>query len=53
MNERLVFKHFPVKKSCMINIHERGNVIQQRINNAAQNNEDETNEPCCVHFKNK
>ena len=52
MND-LEFKHCSVKKSHIINIHECDDVVQQRISYAAQNNEDEINEPCCIHFNEK
>ena len=49
----LEFKYCLAKKSCMINIYEREDVFQQRVSYFTQNNEDEINEPCYVHFNKK
>ena len=37
----------------MINTHECEDMVQERMNHVAQNNEVEINEPCCAHFNKK
>ena len=46
----LEFKCFPVKKSCMLDAHEREEVAKDRIKWVVQNKKNEINEPCFVHY---
>ena len=45
----LEFKHCPVKKSYMISIHEREDVVKERIKCFMKNKKDEINEPFFMH----
>ena len=52
MNE-LNIKYEPQKKSHMIAIHEREDVVKDRRDYDINNNKKEINEPCWIQFKDK
>ena len=52
MNE-LNIKYESQKKSCMIAIHERVDVVKDRRDCVINNNKKEINEPCWIQFKDK